>query len=333
MPPPLELDLTIDDYLRGRRIDKALAKYLRNHTTHRIQRMVTAGLVRVEDTVVGLETRVAAGQRVRVRVVEPPDKLLAATRMQLDIVFEDDWLIVVDKPPGMIIHPVAGTETDTLVNGLQWHLDQRCGRRGLLRPGIIHRLDRDTSGLLVVATHHLALRRLSVQFQERHVEKVYLALVEGHVESAAGDIDQPIGRVADPESILMSAGPDAVAPRPARTSFRVLERLPGHTLVELRPETGRLHQLRVHLATIGYPVAGDRFYAAGGAIKQDKDGRPLLDETPGAGAPVIERQALHAIRLGFEHPLTGERVDFEAPPADDLRAAIARLRESVTDAG
>lgn len=322
MVTPFELEFVVANYLRGRRIDSVLVRQLRNHTPFRIQRLVRAGLVQLDQKVVDLETRVYPGQRVRVRVVEPPDKLLTATAAPIEILFEDRWLTVVNKPPGQMTHPAAESRTDTLINALQWHLDQQETPRGLLRPGIVHRLDRDTSGVIVTTKHHLAHRNLSIQFQQREVTKTYLTLVEGRLKNDTGVIARDIGHVDDPESILMSAGTSARDARSASTSYRVLERFDDCTFLEASPLTGRLHQVRVHLAHIGHPVLGDPFYGPCGQIRQDRQGRSLVPARPCLAGSSLTRQALHAARLECRHPIEDRSMRFEAPLPDDLARAV-----------
>ena len=215
--------------------------------------------------------------------------------------FEDPWLIVLDKPPGVVTHPVAGTQSGTLANRLQAHFDTQTAVRGLLRPGIVHRLDRMTSGLLVVSKHHLAHRRLSIQFQNSQVRKSYLALVRGCVQNTEGEIALPIGQRSD--SVLMTTGPQARKPRPAVTRYRVVQRFANRTLLEATPLQGRNHQIRVHCAAIGHPLLGDDFYAG---------------DPPHCAAPGLSRHALHASRLAFTHPLLQSELRFSSALPEDL---------------
>jgi len=242
--------------------------------------------------------------------------------MALEVIYEDQWLVAVNKPAGLIIHPAARDRADTLVNGLQWYLDQSGSVAGLLRPGIVHRLDRDTSGVLVSTRDHLSHRRLSISFQDRAIQKTYLAIVEGHPTADSGTIDSPLGRVNNPDSQLVSAAPDAIKPKAAQTEFTVLQRLAGCTLVEARPLTGRLHQIRVHLASIGHPLLGEPFYGPGGEIRRDREGQLLVEPPANPPWPFIPRQALHAHSLAFEHPITGEPLSIEAPLPDDFKQVL-----------
>jgi 23S rRNA pseudouridine1911/1915/1917 synthase len=214
---------------------------------------------------------------------------------------------VIDKPPGMTTHPAPGARSGTLVNALLGLLPGLADSDNPERPGIVHRLDKDTSGLIVVAKNRKALDTLSQQFKSRRVKKVYLALVKGHVKPDRGLIDAPIGR--DPvhrhKMAVISSG------RPARTAYRVKRYLDGYTLLQLRPETGRTHQLRVHLAEIGYPVVGDIVY--------------------GSKSSLVRRQFLHAYKLTFHLPSSGEQVTFTTRLPDDLKAALELIRKGASD--
>jgi 23S rRNA pseudouridine1911/1915/1917 synthase len=234
--------------------------------------------------------------------LEPPAEAPAPAREEvgLRVVHEDEHLLVVDKPAGVVVHPAPGHATGTLVHGLLG----RVGGGEAERPGIVHRLDRDTSGLMVVARTEEAYRRLQALVRRRELERRYLALVCGRPRSRRGRIEAPIGRDRnDP----LRHSLDTDSPRDAVTHFEVVELLPGHALLDVRLETGRTHQIRVHLEAIGLPVAGDPIY-----------GRPR--------ELGLERQFLHAARLAFPHPFTGERVETESPLPEDLEAALERAR-------
>jgi 23S rRNA pseudouridine1911/1915/1917 synthase len=222
--------------------------------------------------------------------------------MELRIAYEDEYLLVVDKPAGVVVHPAPGHASGTLVHGLLGH--SVAGGEEPERPGIVHRLDRDTSGLMVVARSAEAHRRLQALIRRRAIERHYLALVVGRPRSRTGRIEAPIGRDRhDPTRHSL----DTATPRDAVTHFSLVELLPGHALLDVRLETGRTHQIRVHLAAIDLPVAGDPVY-----------GRP--------GELGLERQFLHAARLAFPHPFTSERIEAESPLPPDLVGALARAR-------
>jgi 23S rRNA pseudouridine1911/1915/1917 synthase len=245
-------------------------------------------------------------------------------------------MVVVNKPAGMIAHPTGEHHTGTLANRLQYWLNQRASPPGLLRPGLVHRLDRQTSGVIVLALHHLAHRRLSEGFEDGRVQKTYVALVEGWLREDRGEIALPIGRTATGRHILMSARGDAIDARPARTRFEVVRRFGAWTLVRAYPATGRNHQIRVHFAQIGHPLVGDEFYEAYGKIKPlrmagevdpDGDDEHRAVET---GLP-IRRHALHAERLCLAHPITQVWMEFAAPLPEDFRTTIRRLEAGTTD--
>lgn len=326
--PPYHATLTVEKYLSGCRIDTFLAKRFRSYTSWRMHRIVRAGHVTVNGEPADPKRRVFTGQTVTVQLIEPPDDLMPAEAIPLTVIFEDEWLIVVDKPPGLIVHPCGESPRGTLTNAVQWHFDRTSPLKGLLKPGVVHRLDRDTSGVIVLAKDHLSHRLLSVQFQRGRVAKGYVALVEGVMPSDSGVIDLPIGRVLGCSSALMTTRADALDARPSRTAYEVIERLPRHTLVKARPRTGRLHQIRVHLASLGHPVVGDEYYAPFGELKPPRP--PLLPDGTRPGPPIssyIPRHALHAAELSFSHPITEEWLTFEAGRPKDLVRALEVVRE------
>jgi 23S rRNA pseudouridine1911/1915/1917 synthase len=329
-------ELIVERYLNGVRIDSFLARHFRNYTPFRIQRMICAGQVSADGASVNIDHRVYSGDTVTVRLVEPPDKLHRPEALPLDVVYEDPWIIVVDKPPGQMTHPAGSLQTGTLCNALQHHFDRQTALPGLLRAGIVHRLDRMTSGLIAVTKEHLAHRQLSIQFQRERVSKTYLAIVEGTVSADSGMIDFAIGGLADAGSVLMSCERDARDPRPAVTEYIVVERFAGRTLVRAHPRTGRNHQIRLHFAAIGHPVVGDEFYGPFGTIKLTKaeyaerrtkwaaaeEGDGLANADLARETAYGSRHALHAHRLEFDHPILGGRIAFESPLPADLGALL-----------
>lgn len=352
MSAPFSAELIVEPFLSGKRIDTFLAKHFRNYSSYRLQRIVRAGEVRINDVLADNNSRVYRDHRVSVRLIEPPDRLLPPTPGPLHILYEDPWLMVVVKPAGQIAHPAGDYATNSLANVVQHHLDQQTHWRGLLRPGIVHRLDRLTSGVMVVAKEHLSHGLLTEAFMRRTVHKTYVALVMGVIEADAGTLDKPIGESLDPESCLVTTHANAVNPRSAITHFRVLERFAQHTLVEARPVTGRHHQIRVHFADIGHPVVDDEFYGPYGWIKKGPDGQPIqlpaesrkpsadsrdtIFVADAADEPVVPaippelllvgRHALHAHRLEFRHPITWEPLAFEAPLTEDIARVVERLK-------
>ena len=294
------LHLQVD--VSGQRLDRYLAQAVPGVSRSQLQRLIRQGLVTLDGRAARPSTLVEPGMRVTVHLLSPPVPGIAPEPIALDIVYEDGDLLVVDKPAGMVVHPAAGHPGGTLVNALLAHIPALAGgEQG--RPGIVHRLDRDTSGLIVVAKTTPALEHLRRQFKSRQVHKTYLALVRGRPPAAEGVIEAPVGR--DPHHRQRMA----VLPggRPARTHFRRLAELGDHCLMSVRPETGRTHQIRVHLAWLGVPVVGDRIY---GGRRDD------------LGAP---RQLLHAWRLSFDRPGGRGRIELTAPLPADMRAVLSRL--------
>ena len=309
----LRLEFIVEPYLSGGRIDSFLAKQLRNYTPWRLHRMVTAGMAKVDDVPAAADQRVFHNQRVSIRLIEPPDKLLEPIDLPLTIVYEDPWLIVIDKPAGLVAHPVGEFQDGTLSNALQHYLDQQTAVKGLLRPGVVHRLDRMTSGLIVTAKDHMAHRLLSIDFQQGKLAKSYVALVEGSPEFEQRLIELPIGQRPGGNTVLMSARPDSKNPRSAKTKVTVVERFAKHALVECVLFTGRNHQIRVHLSDLGYPIAGDEYYGPHGTIRKS----PRFD----GEEPTEDRHALHAAALGFFHPILREWMQFRTDPPEDFWAA------------
>lgn len=307
---PLRVDFIVEPYLSGTRIDTFLAKHLRNYTPWRLNRMVSAGMASIDDFPVDADQRVFRNQCVTLKLIEPPDKLLEPFEIELSIVYEDPWLIVVDKPAGIVAHPVGDFQDGTLSNALQYYLDQQTALKGLLRPGVVHRLDRMTSGLIVTAKDHMAHRLLSIDFQQGKLSKSYVALVDGSPDFEQRMIELPIGQRPGGNSVLMSARPDAKSPRPAKTKATVVKRLDKHSIVECVLFTGRNHQIRVHLAELGYPIAGDEFYGPHGTIRNS----PRFD----GDDPTENRHALHATSLGFFHPILREWMQFHTEPPQDF---------------
>lgn len=289
----------------GVRVDKYVAEAVPDLSRAAAQRLIAEGRILVNGAVVKASCRLEPGDTISVEIPPPVEVSLAPEAIPLDIVYEDADLLVVNKPAGMVVHPAFGHGSGTLVNAVLAHCPDLAGVGGELRPGIVHRLDKDTSGLIVVAKGDAALRHLQAQFKGRAVQKAYLALVEGHVSPASGLIDAPIGR--DPRARKKMA----VVPRggrEAQTEYRALEFYDAHTLVEAHPLTGRTHQIRIHMAFIGHPIVGDAVYGF----------RKQRAKTP--------RLFLHAARLAFRLPSTGEWREFQSPLPDDLTAVLERLR-------
>lgn len=296
--------LTVPPAATGERLDKYLADALPDLSRAMLQRLIKDGEIRVAGRPAKPSYRVSAGEVVLVTIPPPtPLEATPAPDISLDILYQDADLLVINKPAGLVVHPGHGHPDDTLVNALLAHVPDLAGIGGVQRPGIVHRLDKDTSGLLLVAKHDRAHQALQEQFKSRSVEKIYLALVEGHITPPRGLIDAPMDR--DPRNRQkMAVVTDG---RPAQTEYRTLETLPSVTLVEARLLTGRTHQARVHLASIGYPIVGDKVYGR-------RKSRIALD-----------RHFLHAWRLGFTLPSSGQRVHFTAPLPPDLETVLVEL--------
>jgi 23S rRNA pseudouridine1911/1915/1917 synthase len=297
----------------GERLDKSIAAFLTDLSRTHIQRLIEEGFVEVDGRVVTKPAfRLEAPAALQVRVPPPAPSSHQPEAISLDIVFENDDLLVVNKPAGMVVHPAAGHFAGTLVNAVLGHVPDLEGVGDEQRPGIVHRLDKDTSGLIVVAKNDAAHRDLQRQFKDRSVEKLYLALLDGHLPSPTGRIEAAIGR--DPRNRKRMAIVPESKGRPAVTEYRVRSEYDLHTLVEAHPLTGRTHQLRLHFAYLHCPIVGDKVY-----------GR----RTPSLP---LKRQFLHAARLSFDLPGSGQRMTFVAALPDDLAQALPQLPVRLSDA-
>ncbi len=297
---PTQFDLVVGEEDSGTRLDVVLGRLPEVGSRSQAAALIASGAVQVEGAPAAKSRLVGAGETVTV-LLPGESRPHIGSQAAVPVVYEDEWLLVVDKPAGMTVHPSRGHASGTLVQALSGH-----GLAGGedFRPGVVHRLDKDTSGLLVVAKSTEAHRRLVAMMRRRAIDRRYLALVQGGFTADSGTIEAPVGR--DPvRRTSMTVG--GLAAREATTHFTVLERLGELTLVEARLETGRTHQIRVHFSAIGHPVAGDPLYARR---------NPL-----GLG-----RQFLHSHRLAFLHPFSGEDLHFDAPLPDDLEAVLRRLR-------
>ncbi len=312
-PEAAERLLRISPSMAGRRLDQALADMLPEFSRSRLQQWIDSGQVQLDGAACARRQKVRGGEEVRLRPLLEARTECAAQAIPVDVVFEDEHLLVVNKPADFVVHPAAGNPDGTLQNALLHHWP---GLVRLPRAGIVHRLDKDTSGLLVVAKTLKAHRSLAEQLLERKVHREYRALVQGRLV-AGGRIDAPIGRHPS-ERTRMAVVPGG---RLAVTHYRVLERFAAHTLLAVKLETGRTHQIRVHMAYIRHPLVGDQTY--GGRPRPPKDADPELT----AGLRAFPRQCLHAIALGLCHPDTGKEMLWEIPMAEDLDALLQLLRE------
>ena len=296
----------------GQRLDRVLVAMLADHSRSQLQRLIADGCVRIDGAVVlKPNTLVRDGARIAVDVPPPQPSQLAAEPLHLDILYQDADIAVLNKPPGMVVHPGAGHASGTLVNALLHHMDDLSGIGGELRPGIVHRLDRGTSGVMVVAKNDAAHQELARQFHDREVEKEYIALVWGVVQ-AGRRIDAAIGRDASNRQKMSARAKHA---REAVTRITRAHHLPAVTLCQVAIHTGRTHQIRVHLSAIGHPIVGDALY--GGVHRRVAGDIRAVQR--------LQRPFLHAARLVFKHPRDGRRLEFVAPLADDLTAVLNDL--------
>jgi len=309
---------TVTDELAGIRLDRCLARLNDSWSRSRARRLIDDGRVKYNDNPAKPATLVSAGDILTVDEPELETLDLVAEAIPLDIRYEDDDLLVINKPANLVIHPAAGNPTGTLVNALLYHCNDLSGIGGVARPGIVHRLDKDTTGLMVVAKNDRAHQALSLAFRWRKIDKTYLAVCYGELADDDGVIDAPIDRHPHhrQQMAVVEEG------RPARTLYTVVERWPGASLVHCRLVTGRTHQIRVHMAHIGHTVVGDPLYAG-------RQWRNLSDARIAAFCRDFPRQALHALRLGFAHPVTEEAMEFEAEPPEDILRLLEVLRGTV----
>ncbi len=280
----------------GMRIDVAVTELVEDLTRSGAQRLVQEGLVTVGGTPVGKNYRLRNGDQVQVTVPEPKPMVAEAQNIPLDIVYEDEDLLVVNKPKGMVVHPAPGNPDGTLVNALLYHCQgSLSGINGVLRPGVVHRIDKDTSGLLIVAKNDFAHLKLAEQIKEHSFTREYRAVVHGNLREDSGTIHAPIGRSQKDRKKMAVTDKNS---KDAITHYEVLARYSGFTYIKCRLETGRTHQIRVHMAYLGHPVAGDQVYGP--------------KNTP----TELHGQCLHAGLIGFIHPRTGEYIELEAPLPD-----------------
>jgi 23S rRNA pseudouridine1911/1915/1917 synthase len=307
------LTLEVDETDAGLRLDAYLAAHIDGWSRARLQRLIEAGDVLVNSKLEKAAYKVSAGDEIEVELTPPPESNFTPENIPLDIVFEDDHIVVVNKPAGLVVHPAAGVYSGTLANALAYHFRQ-LANAGSVRPGIVHRLDKDTSGLLVVAKTEAAHENLGEQFRAREVFKSYVALVYGVVKDQSGRIEQAIAR--DPRNRTRMAV--VAGGRGALSLYRVRRSYNAFTLLEVELKTGRTHQIRVHLAWLKHPVVGDALYDGG----RDNS---VQDVQLRAKIRKLKRQFLHAEHLGFRHPVTGEALKFFAPLPADLSLLLEAL--------
>lgn len=300
--------LTVSPEDAGVRIDKYLAEQLPDITRSYLQKLLKDGSVQMNGKTVKASTKTAVGAVIALTIPEPEEPEILPENIPLDILYEDSDVILINKPKNMVVHPAAGHYTGTLVNALMYHCrGDLSGINGVLRPGIVHRIDKDTTGVLIVCKNDRAHNALAEQLKEHSITRKYRAIVCGNLKEDEGTVDAPLGRHPQDRkkmAIVRSGGKRAV------THYRVLERFGNDTYIECQLETGRTHQIRVHMASLGHPLLGDEIY-----------GR--------AKSPFkLEGQTLHAMVLGFIHPTTGEYMEFEAPLPEYFEKLLEKLRKS-----
>lgn len=300
------LDLTVSAEHAGERLDKFLSDSVEGLSRSSLTKLIEDGKVTVGEKAVKKNYKVADGDRITVLIDDPKPVDITPEDIPLDIVYEDEHLLVVNKPKGMVVHPAPGNYSGTLVNALMYHCgDHLSGINGELRPGIVHRIDKNTSGLLAVAKSDIAHAGLSEQIKDHSFTRRYLAICYGNIKEDERTVDAPIGRhKIDRKKMCVTQ----LNSKPAVTHIKVLERYQGFTYIECRLETGRTHQIRVHLASIGHPIAGDDVYG------------------PTKVITALGGQCLHAYQLGFIHPVTGEYIEFTADPPESFIRFREKLR-------
>lgn len=295
-----------DQQAENERIDKYLAEYMKEYSRSFLQKLIKDGQVLVNGKKIKNHYRVQEEDRIQIDIPEPLQTDILPEDLHLDIVYEDESVLIVNKPKGMVVHPSAGHAGGTLVNGLMYHCkDNLSGINGILRPGIVHRIDMDTTGLLIVCKNDQAHNCIAGQLKEHSITRRYHALVKGHLKDMEGTVDAPVGR--NPNNRLkMAINP--IHGKPAVTHYRVLESFSSCTYIECRLETGRTHQIRVHMASIGHPLIGDTLYG-GPAVKQ------------------VQGQMLHAKIIGFIHPVTRSYMEFDSELPEYFQEILQKVRE------
>jgi 23S rRNA pseudouridine1911/1915/1917 synthase len=301
----------------GQRLDAFLAERIDGWSRARLQKLIDEGDVLVGGNLTKSSHKVRAGDEIEIELTAHQAEVFTPEDIPVSVVYEDDDLIVVNKPAGLVVHPAAGISHGTLANALAFHFARLSKAGGATRPGIVHRLDKGTSGLLVVAKTEAAHEHLANQFREREVFKLYRALVHGQIEHRQGQIDQPIAR--DPRNRVRMAV--VRAGRPALSLYRIRETFPRFTLLDVELKTGRTHQIRVHLAWMKHPVVGDEVYGGG----RDKT---IVDATVRRAVAKLDRQFLHAAELGFRHPRTGAAMRYSAELPTELQSLLNLIQSN-----
>ena len=313
-PEITSLTFSVSPADAGERLDVFLAAHIEGWSRARLHRLIEAADVLVNGSVPKPSHKLRPNDHIEIELTPTPSTSFAPEDIPVEVIYEDDDLIVINKPAGMVVHPAAGVDSGTLANALAFHFQQLSSAGGAARPGIVHRLDKGTSGLLVVAKTETAHEHLADQFRDREVFKSYVALVHGQVEKEGGEIEQPIAR--DPRNRtrmgVVRGG------RPSLSIYKVRRRLERFTLLDVELKTGRTHQIRVHLAWLKHPVVGDEVYGAG----RDKT---VIDPVIRSRIAKLGRQFLHAEQLGFRHPRTAEQLRFTAPLSTALQSLLDQI--------
>lgn len=300
-----EIKLTVDSIEEAVRLDLYISKELNDISRSYVQKLIKDGNVRVNNEVINSKKyKINENDEIEIEIPKPEKLELEPENIPIKIVYEDDDVLVVNKPQGMVVHPAPGHYSGTLVNALLYHSKSLSSINGIIRPGIVHRIDKDTSGLLMIAKNNKAHNFLAAQLKEHSINRVYYALVNGNIKTNSGTIDAPVGR--HPINRFKRAVVEKNGKR-AVTHFRVLERYSSYTLVELKLETGRTHQIRVHMSYLGYPLVGDPLYG----IKKKKFN--------------LNGQMLHAKKLGFIHPTTLEYMEFNSELPEYFQALLTKI--------
>lgn len=317
-----KITVVVPEHIDPLRLDKYLADQEELDLSRTsIQQIIAGGFLVVNGRTVNKNFKLKGGEKIELTVSPPPLPDLTPEDIPLDIVYEDQYLAIVNKPPGLVVHPAPGNPRHTLVNALLYRFGRISADETDIRPGVIHRLDKNTSGLLIVARDDSTARKLRAQMAERKITKIYQAVICGHMPETEATIDLPIGRsLKDRKKMTVTH----VASREAITRYRVIERFRFVDLVEAHLVTGRTHQLRVHFAHLHRPILGDPDY--GGRMKWIKGIDPSLRIPGRTLLKIIDRQALHAQTVRFDHPVTGTEVDVSAEPPEDMQKLINTLR-------
>ena len=321
------ISLTVENRAHGWRLDHYLVRLFPNYSRALFQRAIAQQAVLVNGVPVKVSRRLRVNDVISVRLPVQPDSSIVAEDIPLSIVFEDEWLVVIDKPAGMIVHPGRGNPHGTLAAALQFHFDSLSDVAGRFRPGVVHRLDRDTSGLLVIAKDNQVHSRLAGQFERREVKKEYRAITWGEIERDSDYIETHV-RVHPRHRERMTVCEPTKDSRTAETFYEVIDRFDGFTDVRLKPKTGRTHQLRVHMKHLGHPIVADKLYGGRAQLAVGDLLRPGEPQTGDVNREqvLIARQALHAASLEIRHPKTGKTARFQSSLPEDMLSLLQALK-------